>query len=1076
MSELYDVVKRVVNASSMEEADELLYGENGIIISNSKEYYQNLVSTFIQKKELTIKNAHGKLIFDLDSAVDIWNTIFLGEYIKEHDTLNKEYETVKKDIIDKVHELYNQYSSIIALNRVPGADHEEINKLRQKKLQEIKDFLAQELGYDESEKSFPKSLAYFSKLESFIEELLDKKYRGVIETFYKIDWVDLGTSSNQINNLDATNSLKQAITIIHKFRNAIGHGMISEAKTLSVDSKNFKVSIPIEYIDGYSKGKIIPREEDKNIVEKTNSVASPILKSLNYNMIELQSFFHHVRPEWLNYLLEQVNNNYNELYKLNKDIIENSAESRFFLDKCGISFEELKEMPYEAFRFPDKTSEFLKAGLTVADLNLIANRDFFFSNWYKDIISKGLPRNILVQIISDKNCCTQNGIKLYNLGLSIQTIKELPPGAIENPDGFIRMLRGGLTISDASKLNDKAFEKPWVLFTFLNRELEKIDLNKQISLSKIQELPPEELKDIDIKKLKYYGNLNILLINQIKQLPPKVFNNYDECMRLLDEAIQSVSQLPDGVFDDYYRYEELLKKGITIDEITKLPVYKLEDSIVRDYVVKKKMSIDEIASLPDGAFLNTKLVEELLEKGRSMDEILQLPEDAFFEKDFDYYLSGDDYVGYLPKEEVSNTKQVKELLKKFSVEEISNLPVRAIVNPKIVFDLLDNHYSLEDIEKLPEYVFEPTGLVIDLIKKGFKFDDIKSLSEEAFFLQEEMRIFLKSNLSVKELVKLSNKAIRHPKEFLYFLSIGLPFDEVNKMKELALEDYEKSTRLLEEGLKVEDLNKIYFLDAEECIRIYNLFKDENIDLFKLPTDVINYYKIDLHIDNIKYLLNLVDNDYSRLGEFPQEFFACDLSKIEDLCKIYNLNVAKSIFHINDSKVIGLLIYCNNVFKNYQDEDFDKIDFNPIKFIQNAYNDTMDYKNNITDINMDKEKYIEQFVLHNNGEIRVAGDINNGRYINVKANILDKIRNAAIHFRIEPVYDNQGNVVPNKIHLYDKNENMSQDTNFNIILDINYLLEFARLVETSLNYGIQEMMDDVNKESSSAVEEETTQSK
>ena len=47
MSELYDVVKRVVDASSMEEADELLYGENGIIISNSKEYYQNLVSTFI---------------------------------------------------------------------------------------------------------------------------------------------------------------------------------------------------------------------------------------------------------------------------------------------------------------------------------------------------------------------------------------------------------------------------------------------------------------------------------------------------------------------------------------------------------------------------------------------------------------------------------------------------------------------------------------------------------------------------------------------------------------------------------------------------------------------------------------------------------------------------------------------------------------------------------------------------------------------------------------------------------------------------------------------------------------------
>ena len=44
-----------------------------------------------------------------------------------------------------------------------------------------------------------------------------------------------------------------------------------------------------------------------------------------------------------------------------------------------------------------------------------------------------------------------------------------------------------------------------------------------------------------------------------------------------------------------------------------------------------------------------------------------------------------------------------------------------------------------------------------------------------------------------------------------------------------------------------------------------------------------------------YLLNVVDNDYEKLNEFPSEFYSCDVSLLDEMLKKYNINIIKSIF-------------------------------------------------------------------------------------------------------------------------------------------------------------------------------------
>ena len=96
---LYSLVNSIVNSQNENEANKLLIGSN-ILLLNNREYYNAIISNFIQKKETIIKKENGKLVFDLNNTNDIWNIIFISEYIKENDFLYKTYNNLLLEIAD----------------------------------------------------------------------------------------------------------------------------------------------------------------------------------------------------------------------------------------------------------------------------------------------------------------------------------------------------------------------------------------------------------------------------------------------------------------------------------------------------------------------------------------------------------------------------------------------------------------------------------------------------------------------------------------------------------------------------------------------------------------------------------------------------------------------------------------------------------------------------------------------------------------------------------------------------------------------------------------------------------------
>ena len=83
MSNLYEKVEKVINANTMDEAEELLYGRDGIQI-NSYEYYERIIANFVKKKEQVLPKINDNIVFDLDENVkDIWDIIFISQYIQE---------------------------------------------------------------------------------------------------------------------------------------------------------------------------------------------------------------------------------------------------------------------------------------------------------------------------------------------------------------------------------------------------------------------------------------------------------------------------------------------------------------------------------------------------------------------------------------------------------------------------------------------------------------------------------------------------------------------------------------------------------------------------------------------------------------------------------------------------------------------------------------------------------------------------------------------------------------------------------------------------------------------------------
>ena len=859
MSKLYNIVSDIITSSSMDEAENKLFGTSGIRI-NSEEYFENIVSNFIRKKEYIIRKENNNLVFDLTNYNDIWNIIFLGEYIKGNDILYNEYNNLL-DEIDTI-----KHSLEIIRNKHRGVhsreEHESINK----------EYRLLKVELDSK------------------NELLDN-YKNVVDTFNKIDWVKLEDTNDDVEKQDAAKLLKQCINLIHKLRNSFQHGKVDTGKQLEINDDNFHVSIPIEYLDGFNKGRIIANEEDRIIAEKTNLISSPLLEALGYDVKKVESFFYNVNPEYLSFLLDQVNYNYDELYKLKAIIFYKPAAVNLFY-AFGYNLNFINTFPSQAFQYLQTTLDFLSEGIDIFKLPDTA-----------------------FQYPEDTKSFLANGIDIYNL----------PDFVFRNnilPDEIKQLITTGININ---KIPRFAFFYPKVA----------IDLYK---------------KGFDIY------NLSDMAFE------------YPEAVIKLDGWGINIYNLPDEAFEHSEAVIELYEVGT--DE------YNLPGTTI------------DIYNLSGKAFEHPKSVIKMYEKGI---DIYDLPDIAF-----------------------EHSKSAIKLIE--NGLNISNLSDKAYYYPEVTIDLYKKGF---DIYNLPEFAFRYSKSAIQLKKKGIDLFKLSlptynySILTETYTIQESIFFNFQSIVQLYEkgidIYKLPGKAFEHPKSVI---------------------------KMYEKGINVYALPENAFGQSENVIRIY----EEGINIYMLPE---HCYQFILKMKNIKYLLSLVDNNYDKLTEFPIEFFTCDIELIEEMYKTYNLNITRSIFGINNPKLIATIIYCDSVFKKYQKEngDCNIVNFDSTTFIRLGYENTLNFKNNISDMEMDRKSYLDQFILDFDGNYRDQTSI--------KSNILDKLRNSICHFRFKPVKDSDGKIVEDKIYLYDKFEN-SNKNNFNMILDIQDLVSIARRIELDLS--------------------------
>lgn len=990
---IYNLTESIVNLSNEEEAKNKLLDSN-ILLLNNHEYYKTIISSFIQKKESIIKKENDKLVFDLNNTNDIWNIVFIGEYIKENDLLYKSYN----ELLLRISDIECNLSLI--KDKHKGVTTQEAHKLINEEYQIVN-----------------------TELRECKTQLDNMK--SVLEAFYNTDWVNLTNSNESIDSLKETEVLKQAINIIHKVRNSFEHDNPEINSNIHIKNDSFNFSIPIEYLDGFNKGRIIANNKDDVIVEKTNLIALPLLEELNCDINDIQSLFYNIDPELLSMLLKEANYNVKDLFRFSKRVL-------------------YEEGP--------RTKEILRAGYGI------------------DIIEKisGVICNThlvsIEQIIDTLNYLKKNNL----LDKYILT----NPFAYNNTDILDLYIKAGIEPEVINTLDIACFYNLKYannLIVKLNRlSLSGISYTKLIDrlyYGKITNNIPYDYADkiIELKKYLIRNNIPIEVLYDDKLLKEEFFNNVDRFKKLL-----STKDLMTNYFNPIFWYTifpndkrfntdnwivDYLNKynidyrfiGVHGESFEKFKNYLIEkelypykeeyehlyiileylrimELVERDGLIFKKVSIyncivnllesgftiEEIDSLSIKAIVDYKSIIYLKNYHVSFDEIkdiscygLKKCEPAL--ELLNYLKENDIPIDIVKPEYWDNSKNILLLLKQLPKDKIS-------IIKDLTFNSFSNSFGIGDY-------YDSTNIVnclidnnIDILKVPYSLIEGR---ENSYKIVEWIK---NNNYDLKLLEKLPVSA------FIGFtdeIVLSMTHDQMNKIakKENPNQVFESTKGIIETFI-----NNGYTSDKEMPEKI-----------FLVPT---------CKKENLEYLLKLVNYDFKKLDEFPVEFYTCDYELLDNMCKNYNYNLCMSLFGLDNPKIIVSLIYGNSVFSQYQKEldDNTLIDIDPMTIIHAGFNTTMYYKDNIKNESFNEESYLKQFMYDDNNQKRSSEDL--------KKYLLDKLRNSLAHFRFKPVLDKEGNIVNDKIYIYDTYDE-SSNNNFDLIIDIKDFIEITREIELGL---------------------------
>ena len=964
---LYDITKDIFDAKNDEEARSILFGSDLLSTINREDYYNSIIAKFVRKKEILIqKKSIGsttddyQICFNLENDNEVWDIIFIGEYIRKF----CDYK------VNEIDELINARRKYIQNYRPNRSD---IIFLKSKDLDENAvinvDYLNERgVNYDlyrgktinDLENEF-NNISELRKNDEEIKRLNKlKEYYDIFKTSGDISKIAakviLYPEEIEKNiNVDDLEKLKKSIAVIQRLRDSFEHKNDSFEigdilKIRNVKGKFF-VEIPIEYIDGFNKGRIIARESDSDIVEKTNEVTGSIIELGGNDLRKVDSFFYNVSPQNLSVLLDYFDDDIGLINKLpTKSFFEVEnviGLSNLLIQKLNINKKKVVDVLNSTDIYSNRVDAFVTLVEWVrngSDLNYEFATDLIIKLSSSAFIDLSQTIELLEWLLVEDS---------VNRISSIDSISMLPSAAFNNLK-FVEFL------------------------TYLH---DKYEYSRDIILKKIAEKMP----------LDCYYNLD-LVKKSFEWVAGKIEDTDSINHSLLDKFICISFTLT----DDKKFFLTYIMKTFNFNIIQSVELLLM---LINNNSYSSIYTINIIEILNSYTNHNNALIQSL---------ILNVPK-----------LNNGDILDRLKLREwlincakISSEKSDEIILKLFgslSYAEAISLGGVALISK-------DTKYE----NNLPDLIMKTAGTVLDMDHElfgdllDFVISDLCFNKDDAL---ELLLLFPRSSMynyfGFCEFLRFILSDVGNNKDIV--------FERVNKLSKNSLFNFNKTKQVIE--WLVGDMG-------------YN--KNDAINLAaNIPKKV---WDIDFKFSNMNVLLKCINYHSEILEQFPIEFFTCDDTLLNEMLNSYDYNFSRSIFGIDNPKLISLLIYMNSVFS--------KLNVAKLPDITSDLEHNINFK--ILDILNEDDLY---------GDV-VTDDLTYSKFDKDKvknpySEMIRKFRNSSCHFRVD-VRDKNGNLLEyGKIRLYDGLDVNNPD--FQLIIDMKDALELTKMIDDMLSFdkGITE---------------------
>ncbi len=589
MSELYNLIKKVIDEPKRSKAASILYGIDGINLDGTS-YYEKIIANFIRKKDSILPKVNGTIEFDLDKDIkEIWDIVFISQYV------------------------INYWEKMIKNN-------------------------------DPNKQFYNDCLQKLKKLQIQIKS----------------------TASLDLLPQDCLEELKKSIVIFQKIRDSIEHPNenYKVGEELSIENLKgyFKINIPIDYIDGFNKGRIIVKEKDNYLIDKTNNICFPILEKYNFDPKKLESFFYNVDPSQLSYLLDICDNKIERLYKL----------------------------PINSFYKSKDYNKVFNFILKINNSKILSDDDILFLNKIDFDLVDNYTNNLLYLYYCSKN---NSNISIDDVVTLTRIISRSNLNIINRSDDIetyniildnYYYVKDLIISSNNNKL--KIDELPYDIFTIRNKEIIKNYLTDILYIKEKIFSTDDELSETLNYWFNYFIENSKLLpyVNDVKEIFDNTnsSNKYEYMIDLLLSitTYQNIRMNPRKPWE-YFELDDEDKKEIT----SIINDYKNNHTITRS--IKKIDSLKMKKTLSKEKEQIVKIVKEIKERNISFkdytDELIKES------KTNEYYYSGfskirwyEDELNYLLLKTNNNYELSVEVISKLS----SNIDKKTIMDDNIYYD------------------------------------------------------------------------------------------------------------------------------------------------------------------------------------------------------------------------------------------------------------------------------------------------------------------------------------------------------------------------------------------------------